>query len=88
MSLYKAQESSVKINLYSKLIGFKENKSDLCLLSKWSQYGVIMIGIYVDNCLMVGKRYGIDELKKSGFSLKIENIITDNLNCQLLENAR
>jgi hypothetical protein len=29
-----------------KLIVFKGNKSDPCLLSKWTQDGVIMIGIY------------------------------------------
>jgi hypothetical protein len=32
-----------------KLIRFKVNKSDPCLLSKWAQDAVIMIGIYVDD---------------------------------------
>jgi hypothetical protein len=58
-----------------KLIEFKGNKSDLCLLSKWTQDGVIMIGIYVDDCLVIGKCDKIDELivslKKSGFTLKV-----------------
>jgi hypothetical protein len=44
------------------LIGFKGNKSDPCLSSKWNQDGVIMIGIYVDDCLLIGKHEKIDEL--------------------------
>jgi hypothetical protein len=35
-------------------IGFKGNKSDPCLLSKLTQDGVIMIGTYVDDCLVIG----------------------------------
>jgi hypothetical protein len=45
-----------------KFIGLRENKSDPCLLLKRTQDGVIMIGIYVDNCLVIGKRDEIDEL--------------------------
>jgi hypothetical protein len=48
-----------------------------------------MNGIYVDNCLVIGKRDGIDELivelKTSGFNLKVENNLTDYLSCQLIE---
>jgi hypothetical protein len=40
-----------------------------------------MIGSYVDNCLVIGKYDGIDELivelKKSGFNLKVQNNLTD-----------
>jgi hypothetical protein len=74
-----------------KSIGFKGNKSDLCLSSKRTQYGVIMIGIYVDDFLVIGKRDKIDELivalNTSGFNLKFENNLTDYLSCQLIENA-
>jgi hypothetical protein len=39
-----------------------------------------MIGIYVDNCLVIGDCDGIDELivqlRKSGFNLKVENNLT------------
>jgi hypothetical protein len=51
-----------------KMIGFKNNNSDPCLLLKCTQDGIIIIGIYVDNCLVIGKRDGeyelIFELKK------------------------
>jgi hypothetical protein len=74
-----------------KCIGFKGNKSDPFLLSKWSQDGIIMIGIYVDDYLVIGKHDGIDELivelKTSGFNMKVENNLTDYLSFQLIENA-
>jgi hypothetical protein len=77
-----AREFYKKLMATLKLIGFEGNKSDPCLLSKWTQDGVIMTGIYVDDCLVIGKRDGIDELivelKTSGFNLKVE-IIEPNL---------
>jgi hypothetical protein len=86
-----AREFYKKVMSTLKSIGFKGNKSDPCLLSKWTQGGVIMIGIYVHDCLVIGKCDKIDELlvalKTSGFNLKVENNLTDYLNCQLIENA-
>jgi hypothetical protein len=85
------------IEFYKKLmatlksIGFKGNKSYPCLLSKWTQDVVIMIGIYVDDCLVIGKLNKINELivelKTSGFNLKVKNNLTGYLSCQLIENA-
>jgi hypothetical protein len=74
-----------------KLIGFKDNKFNPYLLSKWSQDGVIMIGIYVDNCLVIGRCNRIDELivelKKRKFNLIVENNLKDYFSCKLKENA-
>jgi hypothetical protein len=36
-------------------VGFVGNKSDPCLLSKWEDGEVILVGIYVDDCLVIGK---------------------------------
>jgi hypothetical protein len=81
-----AREFYKKLMSTLKLIGFKCNKSDPCLISKWTQDGVIMIGIYVDDCLVIEKHDGIDELivelKTSGFKLKVENNLTDYLSFQ------
>ena len=38
-----------------KSVGFIENKSDPCLLSKWDKEEVMLIGIYVDDCLVIVK---------------------------------
>jgi hypothetical protein len=50
-----------------------------------------MIGIHVNNCLLIGKRDVIDEviveLKKSGLNLKVEKNLTDYLSCQMIENT-
>jgi hypothetical protein len=46
-----AREFYQKVISNLKFIEFKGNKSD-CLLSKWTQGGVIMIIIYVDDCLV------------------------------------
>jgi hypothetical protein len=70
-----AREFYKKLMATLKSIGFKGNKSDPCLLSKCTQDGVIMIGIYVDDCLLIGNREKIDELivalKTSGLNLKV-----------------
>jgi len=73
-----------------KNVGFIENKSDPCLLSKWDKEEVMLIGIYVDDCLLIGKEKQIskliDDLKSSGFNLKIEKNLTDYLICCIIEN--
>jgi Reverse transcriptase (RNA-dependent DNA polymerase) len=34
-------------------LGFIENKSDPCLLSKWKEDEILLVGIYVDDCLVI-----------------------------------
>ncbi len=72
-------------------MGFIKNKSDPCLLSKWTNEDVILIGIYVDDCLVVGKEELIQEviggLKASGFNLKIESSLKDYLSCRVIEDS-
>jgi hypothetical protein len=79
-------------NLLSTLksMGFTENKSDPCLLTRWINGKEIIIGIYVDDCLVVGKEDQIQEviqgLKASGFNLKVESSLKDYLSCYVIEN--
>jgi hypothetical protein len=74
-------------NLLSTLksMGFTENKSDPCLLSEWINDNVAMIGIYVDDCLVMEKEKLIQDiiqdLMTSGFNLKIECSLKDSLSC-------
>jgi hypothetical protein len=60
--IHSAREFYKKLMDTLKFLGFKGNKSDSCLLPKWTQDGVIMIGIYVDDCLVIGKHNRMDEL--------------------------
>jgi hypothetical protein len=63
-------------------LGFTENKSDPCLLNKGN-------GIYVDDCLVLGKDPDINtlnvDLELMGFSLKVERNLKDYLSCWVIE---
>jgi Reverse transcriptase (RNA-dependent DNA polymerase) len=87
-----AREFYKKLISVLKAITFNENKSDPSLLSKWNQDGILMIGIYVDDCLVVGKEMQIQELivalKENGFNLKIEYNLTDYLSCRVIEDVK
>jgi Reverse transcriptase (RNA-dependent DNA polymerase) len=84
-----AREFYKKLILVLKSIGFKENKSDPCLLSKWHEDGVMLFGIYVDEFFVIGTEERIakliDDLKKNGFNLKVENSLKDYLSCRVIE---
>jgi hypothetical protein len=72
-----------------KSMGFTENKSDPCLLTRWINGKVIMIGIYIDDCLVVGNEDQIQEviqcLKASGFNLKVESSLKEYLSFRVIE---
>jgi hypothetical protein len=72
-----------------KSMGFTENKSDPCLLTRWINGKLIIIGICVYDCLVVGKEDHIQEviqgLKASGFNLKVESSLKDYLSCRVIE---
>jgi hypothetical protein len=63
-----------------KVIGFEERKSDPCLWTMWDSVvnHMLMIGIYVDDCLIIGKESSIsnllEELKKHEFNLKMKKM--------------
>jgi hypothetical protein len=48
---------------------------------------MIIIGIYVKNCLIIGKEESndclIDELKKYEFNLKVERNLNEYLSCRI-----
>jgi len=71
-------------------LGFEEGIVDPCLMVRKNKLGIVMIAIYVDDCLMIGKQEAIDDaiagLEKSGFKLKIENELTDYLSCNIIFN--
>jgi hypothetical protein len=70
-----------------KVIGFYGSKSDPCLWTMWDEKvnHMIIIGIYVDNFLIIRKNESIDclidELKKHEFNLKIEKNVNEYLSC-------
>jgi hypothetical protein len=78
------------INLL-KVIGFYGSKSDPCLWTMWDEKvnHMIIIGIYVNDCLIIGKDESIDclidELKKYKFNLKVEKNVNEYLSCCIEE---
>jgi hypothetical protein len=70
-------------------LGFVENKSDPCLLSKWEEDEILLVGVYADDCLIIGKQNQIDklivELGNGGFNLKVTSSLTDYLSCRVIE---
>jgi hypothetical protein len=74
-----------------KVIGFHESKSDPCLWTMWDKKvnHMIIIGIYVDDCFIIGKEESIEcliyDLKKHEFNLKIEGNLNEYLSCCIEE---
>ena len=80
-----AREFYKKLLCEHKDLGFLENKADCCLLSKRNQTGIMIIGIYVNDCLVLGKERAINQLiaalKSKCFSLKAKRDLKDYLSC-------
>jgi hypothetical protein len=87
-----AREFYIKLLSTLKSMGFTENKSDSCLLSRWINGKVVIIGIYVDYCLVAGKEDDTQEviqsLKASGFNLKVQSSLKDYLSCHVIEDLK
>ena len=61
---------------------------DPCLWIKRGPLGIVMIAIYVDDCLAIGDeeviKEVIDMLKEFGFKLKVVNDLVDYLSCRII----
>jgi hypothetical protein len=80
-----------KLINFLKIIGFHQSKSDPCLWTLWDEKvnHMIIIGIYVNDCLIIEKEESIEcliyESKKHKFHLKVERNVSEYLSCCLLE---
>ena len=68
-------------------IGFTGGDVDPCLFVKKSSLGIVFIALYVDDNLLIGHpkaiEDAIEQMKKHGFILKIEDDLNDNLSCEI-----
>ena len=82
-----AREFYNKLVLSLKGCGFMGIPVDPCLWIKHSEFGIVMVAVYVDDCLVVGSEEGIQDmincLKNCDFGLKIEDNLTDYLSCKI-----
>jgi Reverse transcriptase (RNA-dependent DNA polymerase) len=82
---------------YNKLVSalkdcaFQGSLVDPCLWIKHFNQGIVIIVIYVDDCLISGDDSDIneviEELKGYNFDLKFEDHLTDYLSCQIITNV-
>jgi hypothetical protein len=83
-----AREFYKNLVLALKGCGFQGNSVDPCLWTKYTEHGIVFVGIYVDNCLVIGNEKDIndviDGLKTYKFGLKIANDLKDYLSCRIL----
>jgi hypothetical protein len=88
------QQQSLKHDQYPKFIlmhcGFQGSLVDPCLWIKHLDQGIVIIAIYVDDCLIIGDDSNIneviEELKGYNFGLKVEEHLSDYLSCQIITN--
>jgi Reverse transcriptase (RNA-dependent DNA polymerase) len=81
---------------YNKLVsalkdcGFQGSLVDPCLWIKHFNQGIVIIAIYVNDCLIIGDdskiNEVIEELKGYNFGLKVEDHLTKYLSCQIMTN--
>ena len=67
-------------------MGFKASKVDPCLLIKRNEKGIIFVALYVDDCLCVGSKQLIDELKskiQESFTIKIDHDVSNYSSCKI-----
>jgi hypothetical protein len=76
-----------KLVLALKGCSFQGNSVNPCLWTKYTEHGIVSVGIYVDNRLVIGNENGINdvinELKAYKFGLKIANDLKEYLRCNL-----
>ena len=69
-----------------KSIGFKGGDLDPCLLFKKTEKGLVLIGLYVDDLLIIGDDADIDEVIadiEKHFKVKVEENLKDYLSCEI-----
>ena len=75
-----------KLRNVLKTLGFGGGDIDPCLLYKKTDKGIVLIGLYVDDLLIIGDPNDINEtiagLKKH-FSVKVEDDINNYLSCEI-----
>ncbi|CAJ1934699.1 unnamed protein product, partial [Cylindrotheca closterium] len=68
-------------------IGFEGGDADPCLMHWNSEHGIVFIGLYVDDCLCIGKPEALElveaKLKEKGLTLKTEKTLKDYLSCDV-----
>jgi Reverse transcriptase (RNA-dependent DNA polymerase) len=57
-----ARELNNKVVLCLKCCGFMGSPVDPCLWIKHSEFGIVMVAVYVNSCLVIGSKKGIQDM--------------------------
>ena len=72
-------------------IGFEGGDVDPCLMQWKSPHGIVMVGIYVDDLLCVGKAGALELLEEKlierKIKIKTEKTLKDYLSCEIWMNS-
>ena len=72
-------------------IGFTGGTVDPCLFHRKTEKGLVFIGLFVDDNLLIGHPEAIEDaiqgMRKHGFTLKIQNDLRDYLSCEVRFNS-
>jgi len=71
-------------------LGFQQSLADPCLLVKRTENSIVIITLYVDDCYCIGTKDAIKQtirdIKTAGFTIKIEENLSDYLSCNIAFN--
>jgi hypothetical protein len=71
--------------------GLQGNSVNPCLWKKYTEHGIVFVGIYVNDCFVIGNENGINDiingLKTYKFGLKIEDDLKDYLSFRILNDS-
>ena len=83
-----ARQYHKKVTAILRNIGFSGGDVDPCLFCKKTDKGICLIAMYVDDNLLVGHPAAIqdtiEQLRKNGLILKIEDDLHDYLSCEII----
>jgi hypothetical protein len=69
-------------------MGFKGQVVDPCSTTRQNNKGILFIGLYLDYCYCCGHKDAIvdmiQQLKVSGFDIKVEDNLMDYLSCNII----
>jgi hypothetical protein len=76
------------VHTLSKTLNFKGGYADPCLLTRRCDEGIVYIALYLNDCFCCGHKEAIQDtakqIQEAGFSVTIENKMTDYLSCEIL----
>jgi hypothetical protein len=77
-----------KLTLCLRTMGFVGKVADLCLMMRQNNKGIVFFLLYVDNCYCCRHKGvildTIQQLKVSGFGVKVEDNLMDYLSCNIV----